>query len=625
MSKLFSSLRFRLILLVLLATLPALLLIVYIGEEQRQQNQEDVLEITLALAEYAADKNELLIEDTRVTLIALSHAMNFEGDDLRGCGHLFNHLKEVHFPFYSAFYVADLDGNILCSMPNGDVPLDLVGCHHYQSLVVAEDFVVSEYHICRNSGKGVISMGYPVWGEDEKKLGVINVGIDLMWFNDFAVEADLPPNSTLTVFDRDGVILAHYPDPDYWVGKKLPEGDVQDQVLQKQQGTILSVAADNIERIYAFLPLSGSEDSVFLALGTPTSTAFAGVNQTTMRNLLWIGVVILAALVAAWFIGGAFVVRQIDILVDTTQRLASGDLSARTQGGYEQGEFGVLNQAIDEMAEALARRDMERKQAEGAIREYAANLERSNRDLMDFANIASHDLQEPLRKISTFSDMLSVRYSENLDEQGNDYLNRIRASASHLQALIIDLLTYSRISTKSQPLDQVDLEAIIKQVLIDLELKIEESEAVISFNELPMVHADPTQMHQLFFNLIGNSLKFNEYNKPAKVDINGERISYPSSLDDDLSTEGGDTHTVWHEIKVADNGIGFDEKYLDRIFQPFQRLHDPKEYEGNGMGLAICRKIVERHDGEITAHSHPGQGATFIVRFPVLNEEGNNP
>ena len=166
---------------------------------------------------------------------------------------------------------------------------------------------------------------------------------------------------------------------------------------------------------------------------------------------------ILAALVAAWFIGGAFVVRQIDSLVDTTQRLASGDLAARTEGEYEQGEFGVLNQAIDEMAKSLAKRDIERKQAEDAIREYAANLERSNRDLMDFANIASHDLQEPLRKISTFSDMLSVRYAESLDEKGNDYLNRIRASARHLQALIIDLLTYSRISTKSQPLDQVDL------------------------------------------------------------------------------------------------------------------------------------------------------------------------
>ena len=212
MSKLFSSLRFRLILLVLLASLPAIFLIFYIGAEQRQHEIETVYDITQALASHAADKNEVLIEDTRVTLIALSHAMNFEGDDLRGCGHLFVHLKEGHFPFYSSFYVADLQGNILCSMPDGDVPADLEGCGHYQNLIKAEDFVVSEYHICRNTGKGVISMGYPVWGDNDKKLGVINVGIDLMWFNDFAIEADLLPDSTLTVFDRDGVILAQYPD-----------------------------------------------------------------------------------------------------------------------------------------------------------------------------------------------------------------------------------------------------------------------------------------------------------------------------------------------------------------------------------------------------------------------------
>jgi len=566
MSKLFSSLRFRLMLLVLLATLPALLLIVYIGDEQRQQDQANVLEMTLALAAYAADKNELLIEDTRVTLIALSHAMNFEGDDLGGCGHLFNHLKEVHFPFYSAFYVADLDGHILCTMPDGDVPIDLLGCHHYQSLIVAEDFVVSEYHICRNSGKGVISMGYPVWSDDDEKLGVINVGIDLIWLNDFAIESDLPPDSTLTVFDRDGVILAHYPNPEFWVGETLPEGDVRERVLEEKEGTVRSVDVDGIERLYAFLPLSGSEESVFLMLGTPTSSAFAGVNQTTIRNLTWIGIVILAALIAAWFLGGAFVGRQIDQLVDTTQRLAGGDLSARTEGGYEHGEFGVLNQAVDEMAESLSNREQERKQAEDAIRDYAANLERSNRDLMDFANIASHDLQEPLRKISTFSDMLSGRYSENLDVQGSDYLNRIRASAKHVQALIIDLLTYSRISTKSQPLDQVDLFPIFQQVLIDFELKIEESEAEINIDDLPSVYADPTQMHQLLFNLIGNSLKFKEHDKPVVINISGALISSSANVN-----KGSN----WHEIKVADNGIGFDEKYLDRIFQPFQRLHNP--------------------------------------------------
>jgi signal transduction histidine kinase len=386
-------------------------------------------------------------------------------------------------------------------------------------------------------------------------------------------------------------------------------------VFEVREGTIRNVGLDGIERLYAFLPLAGSQESVFLLLGTPTETAFAGVNQKTLHNLLLLGSVILAALIAAWFLGGVFVVRQIDSLVDITQRLASGDLSARTLGNYDQGEFGVLNRAVDEMAESLSNREQERKKADDAIREYAASLEMSNRDLMDFANIASHDLQEPLRKISTFSDMLSSRYADVLDNQGNDYLNRIRSSARHLQALIIDLLSYSRISTKSKPLDQVDLNHILKDVLVDYELKIEEKKADIKIQDLPILQADPTQMHQLFFNLLGNSLKFTKPDQAVVIQITSRLIRSP---------KGSQAELDWCEIKVTDQGVGFNEKYLDRLFQPFQRLHDHALYEGNGMGLAICRKIVERHGGEITAESQTGQGATFIVRLPLINERGMN-
>jgi signal transduction histidine kinase len=613
MSKLFSRLRFRLILLVLLASLPLLLLTVYNGFEQRKQIQAEAMENALQLTRFAAEKNEILIEDTRVILISLSHAMNFEGDDIQGCGHLFAHLKEVHFPFYSAFYVADLKGNILCSMPDGDVPTDLLGCHHYQNLVTSDDFVVSEYHICRNSGKGVISMGYPIWDSTDNKIGVINVGIDLMWFTDFAMSAQLPVDSTLTVFDRDGIILAHYPDPEFWVGQPLPKGSIQDVVFSEKEGTVRGRGLNDINRLYAFMPLGGSEESVFISLGIPTSYAFAAVEQTMQRNLILIGGVMLLAFFAAWFLGEAFVTRQIRSLVETTHRMATGNLSARTDIASSRGEFGILGRSINEMAESLANRELDRKEAEEAIRAYAENLERSNRDLMDFANITSHDLQEPLRKISTFTDMLLVRYENDLDEKGIDYLHRIRASAKRMQTLIIDLLTFSRISTKSQPLDQVDLNITLDQVLSDLDLIIEESNATINIEKLALMHADPMQMHQLFINLIGNSLKFKKPNHLVTIDISGKIKFFPT--DDGIYAE-------FYEIRVSDNGIGFDEKYLDRIFQPFQRLHNQIEYEGNGMGLAICRKIVERHEGEITAESKPGQGATFIVKLPVQNNGG---
>jgi len=427
----------------------------------------------------------------------------------------------------------------------------------------------------------------------------------------------LPAGSTLTVFDREGVILAQYPEPEWWVGTTLPDGSIKDLVLEEKNGTAKGFDIDNTERLYAFMPLAGSEESVFVTLGIPINYAFAGVEQSMWRSLLLIGFVALLAILAAWFFGEMFVVRQINQLVETTQRLANGELSVRTNAEYSQGEFGILNQSIDEMAEALARREQERELAEAAIREYAANLERSNRDLMDFANITSHDLQEPLRKISTFTDMLLTRHAENLDDQAKDYLRRIRNSAGRLQSLIIDLLTFSRISTKTQPTEQVELGDVINQVLTDLELQIEQTHATVNVVDPPQIFADPVQMHQLFLNLISNSLKFHKQDIDPIVEISSKL-----KKDQNFLENGGSAYTEYYEIKVADNGIGFNEKYLERIFHPFQRLHQRDEYEGTGMGLAICRKIVERHGGNITAQSKPGKGATFVVSIPVQKNEG---
>ena len=612
-----SSLRFRLVFLVFLAALPALSIILYTAWGQREEVLDDARHSALQLVEFAAKRNEVVLEDTRVFLVSLSHSLDPTGDGFNSCGHLFSHLKEVHFPFYSAFYVADLEGNILCTMSDGDLPADLIGCHHYQELIVAGDFVVSEYHICRNSGKGVISMGYPIFNEYDDQVGVINISIDLKWFNDFAQEADIPPKSSLTIFEKNGTILAHFPNPDFWVGKSIHEGSIEQSILGIKNGTMRGMGSDQVERLYAFMPLSGSEESVFISLGIPVDFAFAEVNRTMTRNLFLVGTVSLLLLVSAWFLGEWVVMKPIRTLVNTTQQLAQGDLDVRAANEYDHGEFAVLIESIDEMAEALSQRDVERAAAESAIRAYAEDLERSNRDLLDFANIASHDLQEPLRKIANFSDILMIRYESSLDERAQDYLSRIQASAKRMQSFIIALLSYSRLSTQKQPTAIVDLNEITQNVLNDLDVQIEQVGAYIQVEDLPLVKADPIQMHQLFLNLIGNSLKFRKQESPVKIELKGKTVIGAS-----LAESGNKYESGYFEISIKDNGIGFDEKYLDRIYQPFQRLHRFDRYGGTGMGLAICRKIVERHAGEIEAHSSPGQGATFIVRLPILNSKG---
>ncbi len=251
----------------------------------------------------------------------------------------------------------------------------------------------------------------------------------------------------------------------------------------------------------------------------------------------------------------------------------------------------------------------ERKQAEEEIKRYASQLELSNRELQDFAFVASHDLQEPLRKIQAFGDQLKTGYSERLDAEGLDYLARMQSAAVRMQALIQALLNYSRVTTKARPFSPTDLAAVAREVVGDLEARISEAGGLVEIGDLPTIEADPTQMRQLLQNLIGNALKFHGDEKPV-VKVYGRSAAH------------GPSHDGLYQIFVEDNGIGFDEKYLDRIFTPFQRLHGRGTYEGTGIGLAICRKIVDRHGGSITAKSAPGKGSTFIVTLPVKQPKG---
>ena len=262
---------------------------------------------------------------------------------------------------------------------------------------------------------------------------------------------------------------------------------------------------------------------------------------------------------------------------------------------------------------AAARDITDRKRVDEKLKLYSDKLERSNRELQDFAQVASHDLQEPLRKILSFGDRLKTKAGESLDGDSQDYLQRMCNAAARMQTLINDLMAFSRVEIKGQAFVPTDLGVIAREVSADLETRIEQAGGHVEIGELPTLDADPMQMRQLLQNLIGNSLKYYRAGTPPVVRIYGQRAQ-PVRLD--FNDESVSAPQFW-EILVSDNGIGFDEKYLDRIFTVFQRLHKKGEYEGTGIGLAICRKIVDRHNGTITARSSPGEGATFVVTLPV--------
>jgi len=328
------------------------------------------------------------------------------------------------------------------------------------------------------------------------------------------------------------------------------------------------------------------------------------------------------------------VLKGITKLQAGTAVIGSGDLDFAIEE-QKNDEIGDLSRAFNKMAASLKRvtaskTDLEREilvreQVEEALRQRSLELQqlaetleqrvqdrtaelqksnealgRSNRELEDFAHVASHDLQEPLRKIRTFADRLVTMQQDSLDEKARDYLIRMQHAAGRMQSLIQDLLRYSRITSRPNPFKLGNLRVPVEEAVTDLMVLFGETGGSIEIDELPEVEADHIQMRQLFQNLISNGLKYRGEERPVI-----RMYSKPSSQ------EG------FHEIHVKDNGIGFDESNLDKIFKPFQRLHGKSApYQGTGMGLAICRRILEHHGGNITARSKPGEGASFIVRLP---------
>ena len=247
----------------------------------------------------------------------------------------------------------------------------------------------------------------------------------------------------------------------------------------------------------------------------------------------------------------------------------------------------------------------ERKRAEEQIRLYLGRLERSNQELQDFVFAASHDLQEPLRKIQSFGSLLVDEFEDSISEEGCDFLTRMQDAAARMRGLIDSLLAYSRVTTKISPFSKVDLGEAVQEALANLEILGKETNGTVNVDELPTVEGDKFQIIQLFQNLIGNALKFHRKGESPRVKIHSRLIHGERSYKGDF-----------YEIRVEDDGIGFDEIYLSRIFSPFQRLHGRSEYEGVGVGLAICLKIVERHNGHLNATSRPGRGAVFLVTLP---------
>jgi signal transduction histidine kinase len=388
--------------------------------------------------------------------------------------------------------------------------------------------------------------------------------------------------------------------------------DKLEKQADKQQGLVYKDSQQlfaMVQHSFAFDPLH-PERKIRLAL-TQNYQSIRAISQQLSLSLLIVGLVITLLASVTGFILFRNLSRPIQQLLQSIEQFGkSQDITKLPVERND--EIGLLARSFQQMAEQvveqtakLQQENLVRRFTEKRLIKEEQELKRSNSELEKFAYVASHDLQEPLRKVQAFGDRLYERSHEQLDDKSRDYLQRMQSAAKRMSCLINDLLAFSRIATQGQAFKRCDLNEVLSGVLADLEIAIETSQTQIEIEPLPEIEADEPQIRQLLQNLLGNGLKFRKPQGQHKIKI-------WSKITEDKQ------HI---ELHVKDNGIGFDSQYGDRIFEVFQRLHARHEYEGTGIGLAICRKIVERHGGSIRAISEPNQGAEFIVTLPIEHSQ----
>jgi signal transduction histidine kinase len=607
--ELLASLRLRLWLLVFLALIPALGLILYTAAEQRRHAVMAVQDQALRMAQLVSGDQERLIHGTRYLLVALAHVPNIRGGDAAECHRFLSALLQDN-PLYAGLGVADHTGEISCSAPPIDTPVNIADRAYFRAAMETHDFAIGEFQIGRVTHRAIIPFGYPILDADGSVQTVLVATMDLAWLNHLMADAELPEGAVLVVIDRNGTIIARYPNPQVWVGQSGSSDPLFQVMLARGQGTAELPGMDGIPRIYAFTGFRGLPGAGYVSIGIPQAVAYAPVRRALARNLAFLGVVGVLALTAAWLGGDAFILRRVQALVRTTKRLSGGDLSARTGLPAGPGELGQLAAAFDDMAASLEKQQAQQR-LEDELRRHNEQLAEQNRRIeelnrlkSEFVSLVSHELRTPLTAIIGYLDLLSENAGDQAGAQQRQILSIIQNNADQLVRLIDDLLDLSHIESGTLELrvTVVDITVLITEVMKLLQPQIEARGQRLNLDlaqASPLVQGDAERIRQILINLLSNAHKYTP---------SGGHI-WVSTAD-----EAGRVR-----IDVRDNGIGLSGEEQAQVFNKFFRAREPatQGVGGTGLGLAITRLLVEMQGGQITVTSTPGQGSTFSFTLPA--------
>jgi signal transduction histidine kinase/DNA-binding XRE family transcriptional regulator len=574
--------------LVLILLVPVLLLqggVFWIWYDTREK---EIDQANLELARAVATAFDAYVED----LYRQQHTLETALSELKGRTQAeYNKLlsaSEEQYESVRAVHWANDAGTVIASSDPNSVGTSVASYGFFRALEGGQDRVVSDLMPSWVvAGRSIFVIGQRIQGPAGESLGVLLAAVYPDVFGRTVLDIKLAPSDVYALFDSRGRVV--YSNAPGWMGVTMTAQ--QDPPLQEAlagreaTGRVLSPNSGT-RRLAARVPIA----SIHWATGA--SVTLASLTSPLMRSVVLVAVVLAAVAVFCLLIAlliSRRIIRPVNELQRHAHRIGEGRLDQRVhvQGPAELEELG---RALNIMSAQLAA-------ARAELEQTNADLTRSNRDLEQFAYIASHDLQEPLRAVAGFTTLLQQRYRGKLDEKADNYIGFVVDGVSRMQALIHGLLEYSRVNTRGGVPEPVRADQALKEAVANLQTAIERSGATVTATPLPMVRADLAQLTHVFQNLIENGIKFRS-ERPPEIEV-GAR-----------SQDG--TWLFW----VRDNGIGLDPQYADRIFMIFQRLHTRDKYPGTGIGLAICKRIVERHGGKIWVESQPGRGATFYFTLP---------
>lgn len=609
----FTSLRARLISLVLLCLLPVLGMTIYNCIEDRRLAIAQVRDDLREVSKIAAVQQSQTIASAQQLLVVLSKIRRIRGNNPDECAGLLSEILKS-YPLYNNIGVVKPNGQVVCSAVETNQKNTLYQQSWLQQTIKNRSFTVGSY-VQKSDRPTTIVFGYPVFNYKNEVESVIFLTLNPRWLDRLAPEIPLPVGGTLSILDRNGIVIARYPEPQDWQVKSTVNVPAIKQMLLQGKDIAEVSGVDGSQHLYVPTARYKANADVYMAaIGVSQVEPFAQANRTLWRNLLGLALVAAIAITIAWLGSELFWIRPLNRLVSATQRLAAGDLRARVNLPNRHEELSQLARTFDYMAASLERQLTEIKLAESQVRqlnqtleqrvaERTAQLELTNKELEAFAYSVSHDLRAPLRHINGFVEALARHLeSDRLsDRKVAHYIDVIQASSQKMGQLIDALLGLARIGQKQLIYQPVNVRLLVDEAiaLSNQHTEVDERESIdFTIAQLPTVMGDPALLQQVFSNLVDNAVKFSRLRHPPKITI-------------DSLTDG--------TIFIQDNGVGFAMEYADKLFAAFQRLHSQKDFPGTGIGLAIVQRIIHRHGGTIWFESQPGQGTIFFIKLPIKN------